>query len=111
MRQTYQVGYLYQPKDIIENIWDKCGVQISYDKTWRARYFAFNSIKGSHEESYSALSSYCYILEQKNPRTITNRVIYVNNYLKYHFMIFSACIFEFHILIRLAIALDGTFLK
>lgn len=26
-------------------------------------------------------------------------------------MIFSACIFEFHILIRLAIALDGTFLK
>ncbi|RVW93844.1 hypothetical protein CK203_028199 [Vitis vinifera] len=67
MRQTYQVGCQYYPKDIIGDIQNKYGVQISYDKAWRAREFALNSIRGSSEESYGALPSYCYMLEQKNP--------------------------------------------
>ena len=32
MRQTYQVGHQYHPKDIIGDIQNKYSVQISYDK-------------------------------------------------------------------------------
>ncbi|RVX02362.1 hypothetical protein CK203_028369 [Vitis vinifera] len=82
MRQTYQVGHQYRPKDIIGDIRNKYGVQISYDKAWRAREFALNSIRGSPQESYDALPSYCYMLEQKNPRTITDIVTDVDNQFK-----------------------------
>ena len=79
MRQTYQVGHQYRPKDIIGDIRNKYGVQISYDKAWRAREFALNSIRGSPEESYGVLPSYCYMLEQKNPGTIADIVTDVDN--------------------------------
>ena len=111
MRQTYQVGRQYCPKDIIGDIRYKYGVQISYDKTWRVKEFAPNSIKGSPEESYGALPSYCYMLEQKNPGTITDIVTDVDNQFKYLFMAFGACIFGFRTSIRPVIAIDGTFLK
>ncbi|RVW28678.1 hypothetical protein CK203_081360 [Vitis vinifera] len=41
-------------------------IQISYDKAWRAKELALGSIRGSPEESYNTLPSYCYVLEQKN---------------------------------------------
>ena len=62
MRQTYQVGRRYCPKDILGDIRNKYGVQISYDKAWRAREFSLNSIRGSPKESYGVLPSYCYML-------------------------------------------------
>ncbi|RVX20202.1 hypothetical protein CK203_004545 [Vitis vinifera] len=72
IREIYQgVGCQYRPKDIIADIRNKFGVGISYGKTWRAREFVLSSIRGSPEESYSALPSYCYVLEHKNPDTIT----------------------------------------
>ena len=58
---------------------------ISYDKAWRAREFSLSSIRGSLEESYSAFPSYCYVLEQKNPGTITDIVIDHDNQFKYFF--------------------------
>ena len=51
------------------------------------------------------------MLEQKNPGTITDIVTDVDNQFKYLFMTFGACISGFHTLIRLVIAVDGTFLK
>ena len=72
MIQIYEgVSCQYRPKDIIADIRSKCDVVISYDKVWRAREIALSSIRGAPEESYSALPSYCYVLEQKNPSTIT----------------------------------------
>ena len=59
MRQTYQVGHQYWPKDIIANMWNKYDAQISYDKERRVREFALNSIRGSCKESYGALPFYC----------------------------------------------------
>ena len=84
---------------------------ISYDKAWRAREFALSSIRGSPEESYSALRSYCYVLEQKNPGTITDIVIDHDNQFKYFFMALGACISGFHTSIRPVITINGTFLK
>ncbi|RVW54259.1 hypothetical protein CK203_080126 [Vitis vinifera] len=75
IREIYQgVGHQYRPKDIVADIRNKFGVGISYGKTWRAREFALSSIRGSLEESYSALPSYCYVLEHKNLDTITESI-------------------------------------
>ena len=95
MRRTYQVGRQYRPIDIIADIRNKYGVQISYDKAWRAREFTLNSIMGSPEESYGALPCYCYMLEQKNLGTITDIISDVDNQFKYLFMDFGACISGF----------------
>ncbi|KAL6333957.1 hypothetical protein AAG906_000008 [Vitis piasezkii] len=56
IRETYQG---------VADIRKQYGVQISYDKAWRARELALDSIRESHEESYNTLPSYCYVLEQK----------------------------------------------
>ncbi|RVW36779.1 hypothetical protein CK203_113968 [Vitis vinifera] len=53
--------------DTNDDIRKQYGVQISYDKAWRAKELALGSIRGSPKESYNTLPSYCYVLEQKNP--------------------------------------------
>ena len=49
----------------------KYRVCISYKKAWRARAFVITIARGTTEESYEQLPIYFYMLEQKNPRTIT----------------------------------------
>ena len=69
IREAYQgVGCEYRPRDIIENIRKHDGVEISYEKAWRAREIAFGSIRGSLEEFYSTLPYYCYVLKEKKSR-------------------------------------------
>ncbi|RVW82952.1 hypothetical protein CK203_038338 [Vitis vinifera] len=97
--------------DTNDDIQKQYGVQISYDKAWRAKELALGSIRGSPEESYNTLSSYCYVLEQKNLGTITDIVTDCDNQFKYFFMSIGASLVGFHTSIRLVIAVDGTFLK
>ncbi|KAL6337759.1 hypothetical protein AAG906_037353 [Vitis piasezkii] len=59
-KQVTQIGSF-------ELTFESDGIQISYDKAWRAKELALGSIRGSPEESYNTLPSYCYVLEQKNP--------------------------------------------
>ena len=46
--------------------------------------------------SYSALPSYFYVLEQKNPSTITDIVIDHDNQFKKKFMALGTCLSGFH---------------
>ena len=73
---------------IVEDIRKKYRVQISHDKAWRARELALSSIRGSLKESYSALPSYCYVLEQKNIGTNIDIVINYDNQFKYFFYVY-----------------------
>ena len=69
IRETYQgFGCEYRPRDIMQNIRKQYGVEISFEKAWRAREIALGSIRGSPEESYSAFPSYCYVLKEKKSR-------------------------------------------
>ena len=80
IKETYQgVGCEFRPKDIVADIQKQYGVQISYDKVWRAKELALGSIRGSPEKSYNTLPSYCYVLEQKNLDTITDIVTDCDN--------------------------------
>ena len=83
---------------------------ISYDKAWRAREIALSSLRGAHEGSYNALPSYCYVLKQKNPGTITDIVIDHDNRFNF-FLWLLVCLSGFCTSIRHVITIDGTFFK
>ncbi|KAH0973984.1 hypothetical protein GBA52_015883 [Prunus armeniaca] len=62
---------IYTAADIKKDVKQNFGVSISYSTAWRSRELAFKRIRGSAEESYSLLPSYCYELERTNPGTLT----------------------------------------
>ncbi|CAL9025821.1 unnamed protein product, partial [Prunus brigantina] len=105
------VSRVHRPHDIMEDMRKDMGVSISYVKAWRAREHALELVRGSPEESYAILPSYCAMLEAKNPGTITHIETDSNNHFMYFFMSLGPCIRGFRTVIRPVIALDGTFLK
>lgn len=60
------------PKKIIEDMQTNYGINMSYHKAWRSREKALMSVRGTPEESYTKLPSYLYMLEVKNPGTVTH---------------------------------------
>ncbi|KAA0061359.1 MuDRA-like transposase [Cucumis melo var. makuwa] len=78
-------GRIYKPRDIIEDMRQDYGVNMSYEKAWCARENAYERVRGSPEESYNLLRRYGEALKFTNPG-------------------FLNCI-------RPVIVMDGTFLK
>ena len=76
---------VYRPNEIKQDMKLEFGINISYDKAWRARESALNSIRGSHEGSYATLPLYCAMLEMKNPSIVTHIEIDGTNHFKYFF--------------------------
>ncbi|KAJ4717563.1 MuDR family transposase [Melia azedarach] len=105
------VARSYRPGSIREDILKQFGVNISYDKAWRAREYALQSVKGSLDESFSLLPAYCEMLEKKNPGTVTHIETDSLNHFKYFFMALGSSIRGFRSSIRPVIAVDRTFLK
>ena len=108
---SWLIGCEFRTKDIIADIRKQYVVQISYDKAQRVRELALSSIRVSPKESYNTLSSYCYVLKQKNLGTITDIVTDCDNQFKYFFMPIGTSLVGFHTSIRHVVAVDGTFLK
>ncbi|CAL2270555.1 unnamed protein product [Prunus armeniaca] len=54
---------IYTPSDIIRDVKQNFGVSINYCKAWRLRKLALMSTRGSVEEAYSLLPTYCHELE------------------------------------------------
>ncbi|KAA0053438.1 MuDRA-like transposase [Cucumis melo var. makuwa] len=79
------VGRLYKPRDIIEDMRQDYGINMSYEKVWRARENAYERVRRSPEWSYNLLRRYGEALKLTNPG-------------------FLNCI-------RSVIVMDGTFLK
>ena len=72
MKSKYEdANRVYRPKDIIADICAEFHIDLAYTKAWRARECALTEVRGSFEESYAVLPSYCYELEAQNPGTIT----------------------------------------
>ncbi|KAA0043528.1 MuDRA-like transposase [Cucumis melo var. makuwa] len=78
-------GRIYKPRDIIEDMRQDYGINMSYEKAWRARENAYERVRGSPEESHNLLRRYGEALKFTNPG-------------------FLNCI-------RPVIVMDGTFLK
>ncbi|TYK21833.1 MuDRA-like transposase [Cucumis melo var. makuwa] len=78
-------GRMYKPRDIIEDMRQDYGINMSYEKAWRARENAYERVRKSPEESYNLLRRYGEAPKFTNPG-------------------FLNCI-------RPVIVMDGTFLK
>ncbi|KAM6556399.1 hypothetical protein CsatB_003418 [Cannabis sativa] len=90
-------------------MFDEYGIKMSYEKAWRCREKAVMYKRGTPAESYTKLYGYFYMLEQKNPGTITD-IISEDNRFKYCFWSLDACRKGFKFC-RPVISIDGTFLK
>ena len=69
----------------MEDMRKDMGVSISYVKAWRAREHALELVRGSPEESYAILPSYCAMLEAKHPGMITHIETNSINHFMYFF--------------------------
>ncbi|KAM6559810.1 hypothetical protein CsatA_029049 [Cannabis sativa] len=90
-------------------MFDEYGIKMSYEKAWRCREKAVMYKRGTPAESYTKLYGYFYMLEQKNPGTITD-IVSEDNRFKYCFWSLDACRKGFKFC-RPVISIDGTFLK
>ncbi|KAK2658187.1 hypothetical protein Ddye_004720 [Dipteronia dyeriana] len=77
-------------KDIIANVKTMYDIQIMYSKAHQALDYALPLTYGTHEETFQLLPSFIYVLEQKNPRTITNLQCDEDGKFLYFFMSLSA---------------------
>ncbi|KAJ9566957.1 hypothetical protein OSB04_002923 [Centaurea solstitialis] len=59
------------PKDMVQDVQEMYGFEISYATAWRARWKALELIRGSHAESFTRLPTYLYNLKRVNEGTRT----------------------------------------
>ncbi|XP_060960983.1 uncharacterized protein LOC133031490 [Cannabis sativa] len=102
-------GTKYKAKDIQRDMFQEYGIKMSYEKAWRCREKGLMYSRGTPAAAYSQLPGYFYVLEQKNPGTITD-IITEDNRFKYCFWSLAACRRGFKFC-RPVISIDGTFLK
>ncbi|KAL0546882.1 hypothetical protein IC582_016800 [Cucumis melo] len=106
-----EAGRIYKPRDIIEDMRQNYGINMSYEKAWRARENAYERVRGSPEESYNLLRRYGKALKFKNPGTIFHMELEDDCFFKYLFMVVGPCVRGFLNCIRPVIVMGGTFLK
>src|SRR5579859_2204046 len=100
-----------KPKSIQSYFKDHFGVEISYDKAYRAKQCAVKLINGSHEEAYSRLPKYCDEIQCPNPgSTVQLEVDPATSRFRRIFICFDACAMGFAYCHPL-LGLDGTHLK
>ncbi|KAL0541309.1 hypothetical protein IC582_021351 [Cucumis melo] len=104
-------GRLYKPRDIIEDMRQDYGINMSYEKAQRGRENAYERVRGSPEESYNLLRKYGEALKFTNPGTIFHMELEDDRFFKYIFMVVGPCVRGFFNCIRPVIVMDGTFLK
>ncbi|XP_062106158.1 uncharacterized protein LOC133817606 [Humulus lupulus] len=102
-------GSNYSPVNIMNDIKQKYGIKISYEKAWRCREKALMYVRGTPETSYAKLPAFLYMLQQKNPGTIHDFVI-EEGVFKYCFLSLGACRRGFSSC-RPVLCLDGISLK
>ncbi|XP_022883446.1 uncharacterized protein LOC111400258 [Olea europaea var. sylvestris] len=76
---------IYTPKDIYNDMLNTYGVYLGYSKALRSREQTLKMIRGDPAQSFGKLSSFFYMLRQKNSGTVTE--IEVDS----HSTIFTAC--------------------
>ncbi|XP_024993300.1 uncharacterized protein LOC112527050 isoform X2 [Cynara cardunculus var. scolymus] len=102
-------GTSYLANDIRGDMKKQYGIDMSYEKAWRCREKALMYVRGAVGDSYSKLPAYLYMLQERNPGTITDFVTEDGHFLYCFFALgasrigFKAC--------RPVICVDGTFLK
>ncbi|KAA0067552.1 protein FAR1-RELATED SEQUENCE 2-like [Cucumis melo var. makuwa] len=99
-----------RPSDVINYMKIHHGVNISYDKAWRGREIALNSIKGTPEDSYAMLFAFSDALIRNNPGTYTAEEADDEGRFKFYFMALVASIDAWNYGVPV-ISVDGAAMK
>ncbi|KAL5576595.1 hypothetical protein UlMin_018294 [Ulmus minor] len=102
---------VFRPKDVMDDIRRKFGVDISYTVAWRGREYAYENLRlGTPEQSYRILPGYLHMLRETNPGTVVNLETGNENRFMYLFIAFDASIQGFNYC-RPVVSIDATHMK
>ncbi|XP_062089321.1 uncharacterized protein LOC133795877 [Humulus lupulus] len=97
----------YKPRSLVKDMSLSYGVHMSYAKAWRCQEHALAYIRGTPESSFQKLPSFLYMMEQKNPGTVTHLQMDNEGKFKYCFMDLGVSIMGFKTYIRPVICAMG----
>ncbi|MBW1279547.1 hypothetical protein KYD79_27640, partial [Escherichia coli] len=83
-------------------------VAVSYSTAWRGKKQAAS--RGTPEESYKLIYSYMFMLQQKNPGTVSHVEVDKEHKFKYLFFALGVSIEGFRVM-RKVIIVDGTHIR
>ncbi|KAL5574090.1 hypothetical protein UlMin_023687 [Ulmus minor] len=110
-RKLINPGRVYRPRDVMDDMKRKFGVDISYSVAWRGRECAYDNLRlGTPEQSYKLLPGYLHMLMATNPGSVVNLEVTDGNKFQYLFIAFAASIHGFSYC-RPVISIDATHLK
>ncbi|XP_022880717.1 uncharacterized protein LOC111397985 [Olea europaea var. sylvestris] len=101
----------YPPTYIARDMEREFGVKISYSKARRGKLHALNMLHGTPRDSFQKLSSYCHVVGESNPGTVTHIEVDCCNRFRYFFVAFGASIRGYMQYLRPVICVDGSHLK
>ncbi|XP_060216437.1 uncharacterized protein LOC132643918 [Lycium barbarum] len=100
----------YTPGDIVDDVKNEYGVDVSYMTAWRAREKAMSELRGEPTESYKKLPGYVYILDKTYPGSHVRMHKSQQNEFLYLFIALKAFIKGFECC-RPIVVVDGSHLK
>ncbi|KAL5541608.1 hypothetical protein UlMin_009318 [Ulmus minor] len=101
---------VFRPKDVIDDIRRKFGIEISYIVDWRGREYAYENFRlGTLEQSYEIHPGYLHML-RKTTGTVVNLETGDENRFLYFFIAFDASIKGFYYC-RPVVSIDATHMK
>ena len=100
----------YNPRDIQRDLKQNYGVTINYQKAWRSKEKALESIRGKASESYGMIPSFMYMLTLTNPGSIVEVKTSDDCAFQYAYMAINASIKRWAYC-RPIIVVDETFLQ
>ncbi|KAL5582889.1 hypothetical protein UlMin_015331 [Ulmus minor] len=110
-RKLINPGRVYRPRDVMDDMKRKFGVDISYSVAWRGRECAYDNLRlGTPEQSYKLLPGYLHMLMDTNPGSVVNLEVSNGNRFQYLFIAFAASIRGFSYCWPV-ISIDATHLK
>ncbi|KAL5576418.1 hypothetical protein UlMin_018117 [Ulmus minor] len=110
-RRLINLGRVYRPRDVMDDMKRKFGVELIYSVAWRGRECAYENLwLGTPEQSYKLLPGYLHMLMEINPGPIVNLEVTDGNKFQYLFIVFAASIQGFSYC-QPIISIDATHLK
>ncbi|XP_024964171.1 uncharacterized protein LOC112504462 [Cynara cardunculus var. scolymus] len=102
---------VYRGKEIIEDVNQRFNISISYHQAWRAKMYALQLLRGTHESSFNLLPVYCHNLKLTNLGTVTEIAVDGLGRFDMLFVALGCSIRSFLKHMRPLLIMEGTHLK
>lgn len=111
IKEKLKVHPNYKPKDIVNDIKEEYGIQLSYFQAWRGKEVAREQLQGSYKEAYGQLPFFCEKIMETNPGSLATFGTKDDSSFHRLFVSFHASLYGFTQGCRSLIFLDSVTLK